>query len=671
MENIQPFKKEAKDRRFEEPTFIDPLTGLFNQYYLYQFLPEELKKAKLSKYPLALFMLDLDGFKGVNDKYGHLTGDEALKQLSAIIKKALRQTDMVIRYAGDEFLLLLPTADAKIAEMLSRKLLEYIDKNVFKTKDGQDMHLTISIGFAVYPNDSEEMDELIGLADKALYLSKQRGKNRVSHAKEVTLEAVSSRAAMDFFPCRKFINRETIINALKNAFDTDVVKSNLLQVSLIMGEGGTGKSRILSEFSNYAHTQYQAAAISACSSLDHIQGSYHLFSEAISTYIEEKGLNNPQTYNLISKIPPLELMQLARIIPSIASMLKVPAVMEPEDKKSRFLLFKGFLDFFIELSKTHPVLILLDDVQWVDKASVELIRCLAKQERNKRIFIACAFTRDKSSQAIDNSSLKELLEDLHSEDNFTQHELENFSPEDSSKLINTIFLHLEAEKEFYELLYKLTVGNPADIEEVLKLLVENAVIFYQDNHWQVKRDFSNKDIPVSMGDVVKNRVKKLDEETKEMILQAAVIGDNFSTELLKKIGNKNEGIVMELLTRAKKIRMLDQSDTRGQFNFVNKDMQQMLYTDGLDKKQRGELHYKIGQALIDEHKDNLSNIADEAVFHFSKAPKDSKTDGYINMLSEGINQLFNPSELAGYLDRLTREIMEEKNKYGTNLSVLF
>ena len=185
MDNPNPTQRNSgSDIRFQEPTFIDPLTGLFNQYYLYRFLPEELQKARLGKYSTNVFMMDLDGFKKVNDTYGHLSGDAILKQFAAIIKGSVRATDMVIRYAGDEFVILLPACDFERARTIANQLVENVNKHVFKGYEGQNIHLTTSIGFSVYPQDGEQVDALVDLADKALYLSKHRGKNRVSHARK-------------------------------------------------------------------------------------------------------------------------------------------------------------------------------------------------------------------------------------------------------------------------------------------------------------------------------------------------------------------------------------------------------------------------------------------------------------------------------------------------------
>ncbi|MBM3246791.1 MAG: diguanylate cyclase, partial [Candidatus Omnitrophica bacterium] len=658
MDNEQvPVPQDAKDIRFKAPTFIDPLTGLFNQYYLYQFLPEEMKKARLSNYPLTVFMIDLDGFKAVNDTYGHLCGDAVLKGLAVLLKKFVRQTDMVIRYAGDEFTILLPAADQARAEGLAKRLLEEIEKNIFKGKDNEEIRLTISLGLATYPEDAEEVDKLIDSADKALYLSKGRGKNRISQAKEVTLEAASYMIAMDSFPCVKFIDRQAEIEKLKQIFDNAVVQSNQLQLAFISGEAGMGKSRLLAEVSNYA--QDRAALINCRCSSTHTQDPYYLFAKGISNYIDKVGIDAPLVQAIFSKIPAAELGGLSRLVPAIGYIVKKPGDdLEKNDRNARFLLFKAFLDFLIELNNISAVLIAFDDIQWADKASLELLRYLTQQERNKRMLILCSFTEDKSKEMTSNANLKKLWEDIHFDTNFTHIKIKNFPLADASLMIESIFPGISAEKDFYELIYNATGGNPSFIEEMLKSLVENAVIFYQDNHWQIKKDLSRQDVPFSIEEVIKKRLKNLDEETKEAILQAAVIGEDFSLDILKKIDNKDEGMMLELLNRAKKMRLLNELEHKGDFGFVNKHVQNLLYNE-LNEEQRRLLHYKIGESIAKEHKDNPYNVAGEVVYHLAQAPDKDKAMEYTTQFSQKITQMFDPAEALEYLDELTKEVLIE------------
>ena len=668
MDNPVPNPKSGlRDIRFEEPTFIDPLTGLFNQYYLYQFLPEELKKAKLARYPLAVLMIDLDGFKGINDSYGHLCGDDVLKQLSAILKNAVRKTDMVIRYAGDEFTILLPTADQNTASMLSKRFIQDVQKTVFKGKDGQELHLTISIGFSIFPTDGERIDELIELADRALYLSKQKGKNRVSYAKEVNIEAVSYMVAMDSFPCPKFIDRTEELDKLKYIFDAIVIKSNLLQVAFISGEMGRGKSRLLSEIGNYARER--AAMIHCRASLSHMQDPYYLFANGITDYIQRTGLDKPQLRLVFSQIPPEELDALSLLVVPLSGMAKGSIELEQEEGKRRFLLFKAFLDFLIELNKTQVIFLSFDDLQWADKASLELLHYLGQQEKTKRIFIASCYSLDKytKTEKKEGLTLQDLLEEMKFEDNCTNIVLDNFSLEETKQMNSAIFPGLVAPEQFYETMYNATKGNPSFIEELLKLLVENGVVLYQDNRWQIKKDFEEKDMPTTIDDLIKKRIKNIDEETKEMIVQAAVAGDDFSVELLKKVGNKDEGFTLELLNRAKKMRLIDELEPKGKYGFINKNIQNMLYNE-LDEKTRNQLHYAVGNALIDQYKKHEYKMAGELAFHFGNASVGPEAAELRKQLSAKTHTLFNPSEMVGYLDQLAKEVMVEKDAHVVALS---
>ncbi|HAH22049.1 MAG: hypothetical protein A2Y00_07720 [Omnitrophica WOR_2 bacterium GWF2_43_52] len=656
-ENIQ--RAAEKDIRFAEPTFIDPLTRLYNQYYLFQFLPEEIKKANLGNYSLAVFMIDLDGFKYVNDTYGHLCGDDVLKQMAEILKKSVRQTDMVIRYAGDEFTILLPGVDLARVEKLSGQLIENVAKNPFKGLEGESLNLTISMGFAMCPEDGTEVDRLIELADKALYLSKQRGKNRVSQAKEVTQEKVSSLIALDSFPCPAFIDRRKEIDTLANIFDTKVSQDNSLQMALISGDAGIGKSRLLTELNNYVHDK--AVVIGCHASLTHKGNPYFLFAQGISNYIQKIGPRNPQLANLLANVPIEEVTELSRIIPLLAPLVGSSQEVSGEDKKARFLLFKGLLDFFIELTRHSAVVFSFDDLQWADKASIELLRYLSKQEKNRRIFIVCSLSGDSYGEAVRDNYFRPWQEELSLMDNVAVVKLSTLSSEDASKMVDAIFPGTGRDGEFCKSLYAATKGNPSFIEEVLKSLVENSVILYQDNRWMIKKELYNQGTSFSLEEIIKKRLKSLDEETKEMIVQAAVIGEDFSLDFLRKIDNRDEGFMLELLNRAKKMRLIDETEQKGKYGFINKNIQHMLYNE-LNEEERAQLHHKIANVLGQEHKDNLSQVAGEMAFHYTQAPGQEKSDEFRRTLLEKASELFSPVEIVEYLDNLSKKapLAEEK-----------
>lgn len=161
-------------QRAQRLTIQDDLTELYNSRYLNQCLDLELKRALREKTQMSLIFLDLDGFKAVNDTYGHLQGSRALVDIAAIIRRAARQTDIVGRYGGDEFMLILPATGIEGALTTAERIREAIASFVMK-----DIRMTASIGIATYPIHGKSKAALIRKADTAMYAVKDRGKNAI------------------------------------------------------------------------------------------------------------------------------------------------------------------------------------------------------------------------------------------------------------------------------------------------------------------------------------------------------------------------------------------------------------------------------------------------------------------------------------------------------------
>ncbi len=156
----------------------DSLTGLYNNAYCKHFLKIDIQKAERQGYPISLIMADLDNFKQVNDKYGHITGDLVLKEIATILTKTIRLTDVAARYGGEEFALILPYTDPDDAIILADRILSAVRSHSFTVKEtALDLKLTTSLGIATYPDHAASVTELFELADQALYKAKEQGKD--------------------------------------------------------------------------------------------------------------------------------------------------------------------------------------------------------------------------------------------------------------------------------------------------------------------------------------------------------------------------------------------------------------------------------------------------------------------------------------------------------------
>lgn len=165
--------------RLQELAVRDDLTGLFNFRYLHTRLHEEFKRAERYREPLACAMIDVDGFKGFNDQYGHEVGDIVIKLVADRLKDALREIDVVARYGGDEFLIILPSTHFSGALTVADRTWRSVGEKPFDV-GGRELPVTCSIGVALYPSrDVGSKDELLRAADAALYQAKGDGRNRI------------------------------------------------------------------------------------------------------------------------------------------------------------------------------------------------------------------------------------------------------------------------------------------------------------------------------------------------------------------------------------------------------------------------------------------------------------------------------------------------------------
>jgi diguanylate cyclase (GGDEF)-like protein len=165
----------------ERSAVTDPLTGLYNRRFFRSTFEREVRRGRRYGVMLSLIMLDLDGFKRVNDEYGHLFGDLILRRVAKLVRRAIREPDTACRYGGEEFAIILPETDRlgsyAVAERIRRRVESAFAQ---RPTGGRPVTMTISGGIAAYPEDGIELTEIVRRADEALYRAKALGKNRIS-----------------------------------------------------------------------------------------------------------------------------------------------------------------------------------------------------------------------------------------------------------------------------------------------------------------------------------------------------------------------------------------------------------------------------------------------------------------------------------------------------------
>ena len=654
--------------RLRRLSITDELTGLLNRRYFFNRLSQEISKARRNKRPFSLLILDVDHFKEINDTYGHLEGDEVLRVVAKVLLKSVREMDIVTRYAGDEFIAILPESDREEAYPVAQRILEETQQLSFLDPKGSGTFTVgVSVGISTFPDDGENATELIETADHGLYSAKKAGRNRVCFGDGYKDTPITEIIFDGKIP--RFIGRSDELQRLITLYRTSAEFG--LQVCLVNGEAGVGKTRLIQELFNSIKQENIQFLHGTCFATS-IPMPYQPLREALSNFIDREEYF---AYSIVRALPESAKVEILKVIPTLdIKRLGIETSMTLEPIQDEYRLFDGIYQIFKKIAAKSPLVLFIDDIHWADTASLELFSYLIRNARDSHILICLTY---RPEEVLDGNIERGVMANMiHRISRVLKIERFNLMPlgkKDVEEILNSIFSPHRYPKELVDLVFLETEGNPFFVEELLKSLIENKVLEFVDNAIVLKPTDSIN-MPSSIRDLVIERIEKLPSELQELLRIAATVGQEFSLKLLSVITDKNEGHIQDILDCGMDANIIkeDFSTSEEKFSFTHCKTREVLYYS-LRESKRERLHLVIADAMEKLYTNDLEDHYEDLAQQYYFSRDKEKAFIYMYKCAQKVKASYAVHEAISYFAK-TSDLYEnfsqdKKKKYAKDYTV--
>ncbi len=636
--------------------FEDELTGIHNRRYLRSYLEHQVDWDSPKERPLSLLIIDLDHFKQINDTQGHDTGDQVLTWMAALLKEVGGDTGIPIRFAGDEFILLLPKTPREAAGEVADRLLQLTRDRPFRLREaGITLPITLSIGIACAPQDGRDPKALFQAADTALYHAKQSGRNQAASAGEVDPRKVFPKTALHRLIATGIAGRDDELAVISDALEA--LARGQSQFLLVEGGPGMGKSSFLETVrSNLAgNTAYSVIRVAG----DQQEGfrPYYVITRALVALLNERADSGQGVFPGLSD---RELGYLSHVLPQLSSAGAPP----PDEDESllRQGIFSTLVRFLPRVVEHRPLIFLVDDLHYADEASLLLLRML--MQRKELMLFVCGSTLDslKLMREEESPPLERFCASRQGELGIRRVPLAPLGGDDIAEYLRGVFPSLRMPEGFEEQLAATTQGNPLFLAEIIRKLVADSRVSLEGHEWVIA-PLEDGYLPRSLEEIVMQKISQLDDEGRDILERAAALGDDVSVSVLSGSSDVDENRVLEFLDRAEALGLvsLDFQINDEVMSFLGKQVADISY-GVINPERREELHERIGNYQEGLYEQRLLPSASLLAYHYKRSANQEKARRYERAQLAQSQMVFDPREAAEYTGDIVEAEVEEERR---------
>jgi diguanylate cyclase (GGDEF)-like protein/putative nucleotidyltransferase with HDIG domain len=599
----------------------DDLTGALVRRAFVNVTSAVLAERRRTGAPVSLLVIDVDQFKSVNDTFGHLAGDDGLRLVAGVVRDLLRPGQYVGRYAGDEFVVLLPGLDASGAGVLAETIRRTTAASAIPLRDDPErtMSVTLSIGVATAPAHGESFEALFTTADRALFDAKREGRDKV-------VIAGASSDAVPQLVFNRFVGRANELRSLVLALDQSVHGSP--QTRLVIGEAGVGKSSLVRQL--LPESRLRGAVIVTGRAMEsESRPPFGPWAEAIAN-VHSLGLAPTRAWPLLSRLVPA--------LRSGSTRNSAETILDPSQGHH---LMQELVAFLRGASEARPLLIVLEDMHWGDTASWDALEYLLTQLTAERICIALTVRSEEAAYG----AVRERRRRLTRDERVRELRLERLTAQEVTEWLQGALHRTDLGDDLLDFVLRYTEGNAFLVVQLLRTMSEENVFRYTGDAWEWTIP-SALSLPSGMTDLVGRRLSRLPPDALRVLVTAAAIGRSFTLPLLVEASGSTADGVLDAVDAALATSVLEpareQDDDTYQFAHA-------LLVDAVLKSvspaRRRLTHERIAEILVVKSPEAVDRIAS----HYASSSNNAQAYQWCRRAASRAMALYALDEAAEFL----------------------